>query len=150
MNIFKYFMNNKNLDDLINKLNDDLIKSNFKPHTNKFMVSQESGFDDNGEWVKSTFKTDDGNILTVTVWEDLSTKNGDTDNNLEDLERELTHAVESQNFEKAIKLRDLIKKNKSNEKVIKVFESDLKDAIKNQDFEKCIDLRDKIKDIKSR
>jgi excinuclease UvrABC helicase subunit UvrB len=143
-------MNNKNLDDLISKLNDDLIKSNFKPHTNKFMVSQESGFDDNGEWTKSTFKTDDGDFISVTVWRDVSIVGGNTNNSLEELELELGKAIESQNFEEAIKLRDLINNIKSNERVIKIFESDLEEAIKNQDFEKCVDLRNKIKDIKSR
>jgi protein-arginine kinase activator protein McsA len=114
------------------------------------MVSQESGFDDNGEWTKSTFKTDDGDFISVTVWRDVSIVGGNTNNSLEELELELGKAIESQNFEEAIKLRDLINNIKSNERVIKIFESDLEEAIKNQDFEKCVDLRNKIKDIKSR
>jgi excinuclease UvrABC helicase subunit UvrB len=151
MDLFKYFRNNKSLNELINDLNQSLKVSGFEPYTMDFKTSEESGFDENGEWTKSTFKTNDGKLMMITV-----TRNYDlTDSKVESndvrfLEKELERAITSQDFENAAKLRDKIKHIKSNEKVLKVFEEELEQAIKDRDFEKCIDLRDKIKSIKSR
>jgi len=151
MDIFRYFRNNKSLNELINDLNQSLKDSGFEPYTMDFKTSEESGFDENGEWTKSTFKTNDGKLMMVTV-----TRNYDlTDvkvesNDVKFLENELERVIASQDFEMAVKLRDKIKHIKSNEKVLKTFEKELEQAIKDQNFEKCIDLRDKIKSIKSK
>lgn len=155
MDLFRYFRNNKSLDELIKDLNKNLKEFGFEPYPTNFNTSEESGFDDNGEWTKSTFKSDDGKIMMVTVtrnynFNDDSTNDEINSSDIKFLESELSKAVDSQNFEMAVKLRDKIKHLKSNEKVLKQFEKELELAIKEQNFEKCIDLRDKIKSIKTK
>jgi excinuclease UvrABC helicase subunit UvrB len=154
MDLFKYFRNNKRLDELIKDLNNDLLGLGFEPLM-ELTTFNNSGFDDKGEWVKSTFKSDDGKIIMVTVtrnhnFNDELSNNETSSSDIRFLESELDKAVESQNFEKAVKLRDRIQHLKSNEKVLEVFEKELENAIKEQNFEKCIDLRDKIKSIKTK
>ena len=100
-------------------------------------------------------QSDDGKIIMVTVtrnhnFNDELSNNETSSSDIRFLENELDKAVESQNFEKAVKLRDRIQHLKSNEKVLEVFEKELENAIKEQNFEKCIDLRDKIKSIKTK
>lgn len=152
MDLFRYFKNNKRLDELIKDLNNDLIGFGFEPIMDlpKF---NDSGFDDKSEWVKSTFKSDDGKIIVVSITRNFNNDTNDDVMNSSDikfLESELDNAVMSQDFEMAVKLRDRIKQLKSNEKVLEVFEKELEMAIKEQNFEKCIDLRDKIKNIKTK
>lgn len=154
MDLFKYFRNNKRLDELIKELNNDLMGFGFEP-LSELSTFSNSGFNDKDEWVKSTFKSDDGKLVIVTVTRNHTFNDESDDNEIKSsdirfLENELDKAVESQNFEMAVKLRDRIKHLKSNEKVLEVFEKELEIAIKEQNFEKCIDLRDKIKNIKTR
>jgi excinuclease UvrABC helicase subunit UvrB len=151
MDLFRYFRNNKSLNEMIDEFNGALKSLGFEPYTMDFKTSEESGFDENGKWTKSTFKTDDGNLMVVTIRSNYDfTDEKVKSNDVKFLENELERAIESQDFEMAVKLRDKIKHIKSNEKVLETFEKELKQAIKDQDFEKCIDLRDKIKNIKSK
>lgn len=154
MDLFRYFRNNKRLDELIKDLNNDLLGLGFEPLMG-LTTFNDSGVDDKGEWVKSTFKSDDGKITMVTVTRNYNFNDESDDNEIKSsdirfLENELDRVVESQNFEMAVKLRDRIKHLKSNEKVLEVFEKELENAIKEQNFEECIDLRDKIKSIKTK
>lgn len=150
MDLFRHFRNNKTLDEMIRDLNDNLKKFGLEPFEVDFKTSQESGFDDNGEWTKSTFKSNDGTVKIVTFTRSYESEDERVNSNdIGFLEKELGRAIESQNFEKAVKLRDKIQSiNKKSEK-IETLEHNLKIAIEQQDFEKCIELRDKLNKLKS-
>lgn len=151
MDLFRYFRNNKSLDEMINELNKNLKNFGFEPYTSNFTTSEETWLDENGaEWVKSSFKTNDGNIMVVTMSSNHTNDGLSNSANINQLEKELNKAVESQNFEMAVELRDKIKHLKSEVKNLKSLEKELEIAIKNQNFEKCIELRDKIKNLKTK
>jgi excinuclease UvrABC helicase subunit UvrB len=151
MDLFRYFRNNKNLNELINDLNQSLKESGFEPYTMDFKTSEESGFDENGKWSKSTLETDDGRLIVFTLKSNYNLTDEITkSNDVKFLENELERAVESQDFEMAVKLRDKIKHIKTNKHDLMTFEKELAIAIKEQNFEKCIELRDKINNIKSK
>jgi protein-arginine kinase activator protein McsA len=65
------------------------------------------------------------------------------------LKIKLQRAIETEDFESAIKLRDQIKNLESNQEEIEKVELELKKAIKEQNFEMAIELRDELKKLKS-
>lgn len=148
------FGSNKSLDDMIKSLNEKLRKFGFEPVDFNMNYSSESSFDENGEWTKTTYTNSDGTTKIITI----KKSNGDDEtrkqskvssNDLKFLEKELSRAVESQNFEYAVELRDKIKTLKNVVDEIKGLESQLKKAISEQNFELCIELRNKINELKS-
>lgn len=148
------FGSNKSLDDMIKSLNEKLRKFGFEPVDFNMNYSSESGFDDNGMWSKTTYTSSDGTTKIITI----KKNNGDDEtkkqskissNDLKFLEKELSRAVESQNFEYAVELRDKIKTLKNVVDEIKGLESQLKKAINEQNFEFCIELRNKLNELKS-
>ena len=148
------FGSNKSLDDMIKSLNEKLKKFGFEPVDFNMNYSSESGFDDNGMWSKTTYTSSDGTTKIITI----KKNNGDDEtkkqskissNDLKFLEKELSRAVESQNFEYAVELRDKIKTLKNVVDEIKGLESQLKKAINEQNFELCIELRNKLNELKS-
>jgi excinuclease UvrABC helicase subunit UvrB len=106
----------------------------------------ESGVDKNGEWKKTTLKTNDGR-LQVTYF----TRNGKETQptQMSTLQSELNEAVSKQDFEKAVTLRDQINELKRSENKIKDLEGELREVIKSQNFERAIELRDQLNKLKS-
>jgi excinuclease UvrABC helicase subunit UvrB len=148
------FGSNKSLDDMIKGLNEKLKKFGFEPMNFDMDYSSESGFDDNGMWSKTTYTSSDGTTKIITIkkndGDDESKKQSKiSSNDLKFLEKELSRAVESQNFEYAVELRDKIKTLKNVVDEIKSLESQLKKAINDQNFELCIELRNKLNELKS-
>ena len=58
-------------------------------------------------------------------------------------------AIESENFEDAVKLRDQIKKFETNREQVEKLQLELKKSISQQNFERCIELREELKKLNS-
>lgn len=110
-------------------------------------VKSESGTDDNGEFTKKSFVSEDGSLSVTTFVRTNLKSNKKGDDKLSTLKYKLESAVENQNFEEAVKLRDEIKKLEKNKDKIDSLKSELEKNIKEQNFEKAIELRDKIKSL---
>ena len=147
------FGSNKSLDDMIKGLNEKLKKLGFEPIEFDMDYSSESGFDENGMWSKSTYTSSDGTTRIITIKKnggDESKKQSKiSSGDLKFLEKELSRAIESQDFEYAVELRDKIKTLKNVADEIKTLESQLKKAVNDQNFELCIELRNKLNELKS-
>jgi excinuclease UvrABC nuclease subunit len=102
----------------------------------------EMGLDENGEWVKKTFSSDDGSIKLVSFTRVANTKQN---YRVEDLKKQMEVFVENQEFEKAAELRDLIKSIECNKEKKVDLEKELELAVKSQNFEKAIWIRDQLK-----
>lgn len=148
------FGSNKSLDDMIKSLNEKLRKLGFEPVDFDMNYNSESGFDENGEWTKTTYTNSDGTTRIITIKknygnDDSKKQSKISSNDLKFLEKELSRAIESQDFEYAVELRDKIKTLKNVVDEIKSLESQLKKAINEQNFELCIELRNKLNELKS-
>ena len=124
---------------------------NEHPFFVKGKTKTEKGGDDQGEWVKETFTSNDG-LFTVSSF--TKTYFGVSEplkpsDELSRLKSELDNAVNNEEFETAIELRDKIKSFETNAKKIKELEDTLNIKIKEEDFEEAIKLRDEIKRLKS-
>ena len=114
-------------------------------------VKTEKGQDENGQWTSQTYTSENG-VVTVKNFTRTSkspkskTTTNTTTNTTEltTLQNELTTAIETQNFERAVELRDQIKKLESNQEKIETLTAELETSIKEQNFEKSIKLRDQI------
>lgn len=139
----------RNLDDIFREF--DLMFNQFDsmfgpaPKINK---NFEEGSDEFGNWKKETYKSEDGTIFITNFIRTGSDSNRGSDK-LGELKYKLELAIESENFEEAVKLRDQIKNFESNKEKLDKLEQELKKSIENQDFEKSIEIRDEIKKLKS-
>jgi len=135
-------------DSLFNEMNSMFSNS---PLYLKGKSNVENGKDENGQWTKESFISDDGSysITTIIRTNNDSGKTQYSNNKLQQLKSELETAVESQEFEKAAELRDKIKSLKVNQEKIDDLKQKLKTSIDNQDFEESIKLRDQIKELES-
>lgn len=70
-----------------------------------------------------------------------------TDNNTNQLKKELDNAILEENFELAVELRDKIKNLEKNGKEIKDLKEKLSISITEENFEESIKIRDKIKNL---
>jgi len=133
-------------DSMFNELN-SLFNENQFYVTGKRNV--ENGSDENGEWSKESFISDDGTYMITTIVRNNSnpTKTNKSNNKVSSLKNELEKAVESQEFEKAAELRDQIKNLEVNQDKINKLKSELEESITKQDFENAIKLRDQIKEL---
>jgi len=112
-------------------------------------VKNETGTDENGDYTKQSFVSEDGSLsITTFVRTNFTSKRKENDK-LSSLKNKLESAVENQNFEEAVKLRDEIKKLEKNQGKIDTLKSELEQSIKDQNFEKSIELRDKIKNLEN-
>jgi excinuclease UvrABC helicase subunit UvrB len=102
-------------------------------------------------WSEETYESPDGSYKTTSYVKvfDLS-EFFDKDISKEDqLKKQLNKAIETENFEEAVKLRDQLKNLESNQKEIEKLELELKQTIKTQNFERAIELRDELKKLRS-
>jgi protein-arginine kinase activator protein McsA len=139
----------RNLNDLFREF--DLMFNQFDSvfgKTPKINKNLEEGSDEFGDWVKETYKSEDGSIYITNFIRTGSDTNRKSDK-LNDLRYKLELAIESENFEEAVKLRDEIKSYESNKEKIEKLELELKKSIESQNFEKAIQLRDELKTMKS-
>ena len=153
MDLFGGFRNDKHLDDMMKSINERLKKFGFESFNFDFDMKMESGIDaKDGEWTKTTYTSEDGttHIVTMTKGFGGNKPSYDKSDNIEYLRSQLSSAIESQNFEKAVEIRDRINELKNTENKIVELESELSNSIKEQNFEKCIELRDKIKKLKNK
>lgn len=106
----------------------------------------EKGSDKHGNWVKKTYKSEDGSFMSTTFVREYT---NERKNELQGLKYQMEELVAKENFEEAIKIRDKIKKlEKSEDELLKLKEQ-LEEYVKNEDFENAIKVRDKIKNLKS-
>lgn len=133
-------------DSMFNELN-SMFNDNQFYVTGKRKV--EHGNDDNGEWTKESFTSNDGMYSMTTIIRNNSNVSNPSKSNtkVNSLKSELEKAVEEQEFEKAAKLRDQIKSLEVNQDKIDKLKSDLKKSISEQDFETAIKLRDEINSL---
>ena len=115
------------------------------PMTIKVRKSVDSGSDDNGEWTKETYTSEDGTYQVTSIYRYNTPTTKKESNEISVLKEKMYKAAESQDFETAAKLRDKINSIESNKEKIQELQSQLDDAVSKQDFEKAIKLRDKIK-----
>lgn len=144
------FKRRKNPFDLMNHFDsmfdnfDSMMSSPFNPIV-VGDIKTESGSDENGNWTKNSFVSEDGSLsITSVVRTGPTSKRKETDK-LSNLKSKLELAVEKQDFEEAVKLRDEIKKYEKNKEKIDSLKSELEKSIKEQNFEKSIKLRDELK-----
>lgn len=145
------FRKRKNPFDILNQFdsmfeNFDSMKSPFNPII-VGEVKTESGSDENGNWTKHSFESEDGSMSVTSFIRTGSPLSNKGNDKLHSLKMKLETAVEKQDFEEAVKLRDEIKKIEKNKDKIDSLKAELDKSIKEQNFEKSIELRDKIKSL---
>lgn len=122
----------------INRLFNDLFSKSF-------VSDFESMMNLNDNFHKKTFNSNDG-LYRFTIM-----TNGGFENEIDEthnLKQKLELAVESQDFESAVKLRDQINKLEKNKEEIRELELELENCVKTQNFERAIEVRDQIKSLK--
>ena len=148
-------------DDLFNELN-KFFGDNSNPFGGRFGIhgknNVEKGKDENGDWNKETFTSDDGKIV-ITSFVRSSGFDDDMMNSLfkepkrkpssvESLNRELQTAIKNEDYELAIAIRDKIKKIEGNQESITQLENELKECIEIHNFERAIEIREEVKKLK--
>lgn len=143
----------------------ELFESFYNKITNKLTptlgeTKTESGTNEDGtKWFKTTFTSHDGSYSTssyVTTtkfdnnWTSTSTNNVESTSELHQLKNSLNKAVDSQNFEEAVKLRDLIQNYEKDSEKLNKLKFKLEEAISTQNYEEAIQLRDSIKKLESK
>ena len=128
---------------------DSLFDDFSSPFVLKGKRDVQTGDDENGQWTKETFVSEDGTYQMTTIVHHLNSKTKQSPNEKSNLQKELEQAVEKQDFEKAAKLRDQIKQIEANKEKIKEIQSKLDESVKNQDYESAIKYRDELKKLKS-
>jgi len=142
-------MRKKRLFEDLDSLMNSLFNNEFDPFVMRGMTNTETGKDENGNWSKETFTSEDGMIQFTTIYR--SNNNSQPTQNTSDinkLKKLLQKAIDEQEFEMAVELRDRIKSLEENKDKIAALENDLKEAINKQDFEKAIEIRDELKKLK--
>ena len=106
------------------------------------------------DWTTNTFESPDGDYkytryVKVFDLSDLDNDNPKEMSKDEYLNIKLERAIETEDFEEAVKLRDQIKNLGINKGMIENLELELKESIKEQNFEKSIEIRDQLRKLKS-
>lgn len=148
-------------DDLFNELN-NMFGGRSNPFGGRFGVhgknNVEKGKDENGEWNKETFTSDDGKIV-ITSFVRTSGFDDDMITNMfknkkqkeggvEGLKKELQRAIEAEDYELAIAIRDKIKQRENSQESIDKLEAELKQVIGDHNFERAIEIREELKKLK--
>jgi excinuclease UvrABC helicase subunit UvrB len=104
------------------------------------------------DWSEKSYESPDGSYKVTNYYKvfDLSDLDKSKQMSKEEyLKIKLQRAIETEDFESAVKLRNQIKNLESNQEEIEKVELELKKAIKEQNFEMAIELRDELKKLKS-
>jgi hypothetical protein len=146
-------------DDLFNELNKML--NGFPRYGNLNLRGDknvEKGKDEDGEWTKETFTSEDGGMVFTTFVRRTPIAGGDFMNlfkepkkqytGTEGLKKELKVAIQNEEYELAIKLRDMIKKREANQETIDNLEKELKKVIDQSNFERAIEIREELRKLK--
>jgi excinuclease UvrABC nuclease subunit len=153
------FGKSDSFDDLFNELN-NMFGSH--PFGGRFGIhgknNVEKGKDENGEWTKKTFTSEDGEMVVTSFVRRTPIAGGDFMNlfkepkkeytGAEGLKKELKVAIENEDYELAIKLRDMIKEREANQETIDQLEKELKEVIDQSNFERAIEIREELKKLK--
>lgn len=153
------FGRNDDFDDMFNELNK--MFGGF-PRYGKLNLrgdkNVEKGKDENGEWTKETFTSEDGGMVITSFVRRTPIGGGDFMNlfnepkkkytGAEGLKKELKVAIENEDYELAIKLRDMIKDREANQETIDQLEKELKEVIDQSNFERAIEIREELKKLK--
>ena len=102
-------------------------------------------------WSQESYESPDGSYKFtsyVKIFDSSDFDNSKQMSKEEYLKTKLDRAIETEDFESAVKLRDQIKNFENNSEKIKNLESELKLSIKEQNFENAIKLRDELKKLK--
>jgi protein-arginine kinase activator protein McsA len=144
--IFDGFLTNETdlFESLFNQFNKTL-----KPTVGE--TKTESGVNEDGsKWYKTTFTSKDGSYTqsvyssTPNFEKTLTSKTTVTDSTITELQEKLNKAVETQDYENAVKWRDEIRSYKKNADEVNTLKSKLETAVSTQNYEEAIKLRDKI------
>ena len=146
-------------DDLFNELNNMFGRH---PFGGRFGIhgknNVEKGKDENGEWNKETFTSDDGKIVITSFVrssgfdDDMLTKmfkqHKKQDSSVDRLKSELQRSIENEDYELSIHLRDKIKQYENSQEGINKLEIELKQVIADHNFERAIEIREELKKLK--
>jgi excinuclease UvrABC helicase subunit UvrB len=131
-------------------------RRNFNLNFDELMARYEKMMEDfrKTDWVEKSYESPDGlykftSYVKVFDLSDFDAPNSKEMSKEEYLKIKLQRAIETEDFESAVKLRDQIKNLESNQEEIEKVELELKKAIKEQNFEMAIELRDQLKKLKS-
>jgi excinuclease UvrABC helicase subunit UvrB len=159
--IFDGFLSNETdlFESIFNQFNKTL-----KPTVGE--TKTESGVNEDGsKWYKTTFTSKDGSytqsVYTSTpnfekTWspkgktKTTPTDSTPTDSIVTELKKSLETAIETQNFEDAVKFRDEIKSYEKNVDEVNNLKSKLDMAVSTQNYEDAIKWRDKINKLTNR
>lgn len=129
------------------------INKTLKPTVGE--TKTESGVNEDGsKWYKTTFTSKDGSY-TQSVYSSTpnfektwspknKTKTPVTDSTITELKSKLNNAVDTQDYENAVKWRDEIRAYEKNADEVNTLNSKLETAVSTQNYEDAIKLRDKI------
>jgi len=142
------FGKRKNFNDFMREF-DSMFESmdsmfGFQPKMIFGKTKTETGNDENGDWTKQTFTSEDG---STTITNFVRTNGYETKTKTQSLQSLLEKAVEEQNYEEAVRLRDEIKKMEKNKSKIESLKNELSKHVKEQNYEKAIEIRDEIKKL---
>lgn len=128
-------------------------RKNFNLNFNELITNYEKMMEDlhkNG-WSQESYESPDGSYKFTSYVKIFDSSDFDKSKKMskeEYLKTKLDRAIETEDFESAVKLRDQIKNLENNSEKIKNLESELKISIKEQNFENAIKLRDELKKLK--
>jgi protein-arginine kinase activator protein McsA len=145
-------MKNKNYLKRLEYLLNDVLNTGNTVSFNSFLdrmgdFKTEKGTNEMGDWVKTTYTSNDGTYVQVSYLIHGKLEKVDTNSELHELNEQLQKCVEKQDFETAAVLRDKIKSFdliKSKQMELK---KELDEVIKEQNFERAIEIREELKKI---
>jgi excinuclease UvrABC helicase subunit UvrB len=115
--------------------------------------------EDGSKWYRTTFTSNDGSYTSTNYvsstsynnyWYPTATNTPTSTDELSTLKNSLNKAIDSQNFEEAVRLRDLIKEYEKNSEKVSDLKYKLEQAVSSQNYEEAIKLRDSIKKIETK
>lgn len=129
-------------------------KRNFNVNIDELMAQYEKMMEkfNKTDWSEKKYESPDGSYKVTSYYKVFNLSDLDESKQMskeEYLKIKLQRAIETEDFESAVKLRDQIKNLESNQEEIEKVELELKKAIETQNFEMAIELRDELKKLKS-
>jgi len=136
----------KKLEDLLQDVLNTGKPSTFDSFLDKMGdFKTEKGSNEMGDWVKTTYTTNDGSYVQVSYLIHGKMEKVDIISEIDDLNDQLKKCIEKQDFETAAVLRDKIKSFELNKTKVTELKKELDEAIKDQDFERAIEIREELK-----